>query len=346
MFSSNNFANYYKTAIFILMAILMIVFIGQIADIAIMFFVAFIIAASILPVINRLACRMPRGLAVSLVLLLLFVGILLIVVPLTMLTINQFALVINDAPNYLGKFSDFINSKSFHDLFNQYFDSVNVETIGQSLSTFAGNILNQGLTAGKVIANSITGIVMVTIMVFYLCLDEDHMKNAYLAFFPPKFKKKASEILDILTEKVGGYVLAQISVMAAVGIMTFIGLLIVGHPQALLIGFLTFILDIVPVIGPAVALIIGTLAAFNGGIGYMLLVLVIMGLAQWIESQFLRPYLFGKFMDMHPLLIIVSLLIGAKFLGVSGIILGPAFASLVCVLINELYIKQINSSGK
>lgn len=346
VFLRNDFANYYKTAIFILMAILMIVFIGKIADIAITFFVAFIISASVLPVINKLASKMPRGLAVSLILLLLFAGILLIVIPLAMLTVNQFALILSDIPNYFDKTVAFINSQKFHEIFSQYIDSSNFETIGQNLSTFAGNILSQGLSAGKIIANSITSIVMVVITVFYLCVDEEHMKKSYLSFFPPKFKKKANEILDIITTKVGGYVLAQISVMAVVGIMTFIGLLIVHHPQALLIGFLTFVLDIVPVVGPAIALIIGALAALNGGVGYVILVLFVMGLAQWVESQFVRPYLFGKFMDMHPLLIIISLLIGAKFLGVMGVILGPAFASLVCVLVNELYIKQINAGGK
>ena len=69
MFSNTNFANYYKTAIFIIMAILMLIFIGQIADVAIMFFIAFIISASCMPLINKLQKYMPRTLAAVLVLL-------------------------------------------------------------------------------------------------------------------------------------------------------------------------------------------------------------------------------------------------------------------------------------
>ena len=105
-------------------------------------------------------------------------------------------------------------------------------------------------------------------------------------------------------------------------------------------------MDIIPVIGATVAVILGVITANDGGIGFMLLTLGIMLIAQWLQNQILRPLLFGKFMDIHPLLIIVSLLIGAKFLGIFGVILGPAFASLVCVLVNELYIRQINSDGK
>ena len=57
----------------------------------------------------------------------------------------------------------------------------------------------------------------------------------------------------------------------------------------------------------------------------------------------LRPIVIGKLMNIHPLTIVLSLLIGAKFLGFWGVILGPAIASVVCVLIDELYIKPINN---
>lgn len=345
MFSNNNFASWYKTIIFIIMAILVIIFIGKIADIAIMFFGAFIISASLLPVINKLKKYMPRGLAVVLILLLVLIGILLIFIPLTMLTVNQVASFIEEAPKHLVKLHSIMNAEFMGHSLAKFFNTNGFENLGQGLNAFAGNILSQGLTAGKVIANSITSILMVSIMVFYLSMDSDYMKKAYIAFFPPKFKQKAGEVLDILTVKTGGYVLAQILSMIGVGIMTFIGLLIIGHPHPTIIGFLTFILDLIPVVGATIAVTLGVITANDGGIGYMLLALVIMLIAQWAQNQILRPLLFGKFMDIHPLLIIVSLLIGAKFFGFLGVILGPAFASLVCVLVNELYIKQINTSG-
>ncbi len=346
MFERVNFSNYYKTAIFIIMAVLMLIFIGQTADVAIMFFIAFIISASLLPVVNKLQKYMPRALSVSLILLLTIVGILLIFVPLTILTINKAAYLINLAPEYIDKLNIFLSEKALKYPYINSFDPSSLNSLGQGLSSFAGNILTQGLTAGKVIANSVVGILMVTIMIFYLCMDESYIKCAYLTFFPPKFKKKAEEILDILMEKVGGYVLAQILSMAGVGILTFLGLLICHHPHSGLIGFLAFILDIIPVVGATIAVTIGVISAFGGGFGYMVLILAVMLLAQLAQNQLLRPYLFGKFMNIHPLLIIISLLIGSKFLGVGGVILGPAFASLVCVLVNELYIKQINGSNK
>ncbi len=343
---ANSFSNYYKTAIFIIMAILTIVFIGRIADIAIMFFAAFIIAASTLPLIEKLKKFMPRTLAVVLILLLVLIGVLLVFIPLGIITINQTALLFEEAPKYIDQLKTLLGFEIFGHKLSDFINFNTFENFGSSLSTVAADLVNRGLNAGKVIANSITSILAVSIMVFYLCVDEEHMKKAYLAFFPPKFKTKAKEVLDILTSKVGGYVLAQVLSMIGIGVLTFLGLLIIRHPQALLVGFITFVTDLIPVVGAFVAVLLGIVTAHEGGIGYMVLTLAVMMIAQWLQNQILRPVLFSKFMDMHPLLIIVSLLIGAKFLGFTGVVLGPAFASLVCVLVNELYLKQINNDGK
>ena len=166
----------------------------------------------------------------------------------------------------------------------------------------------------------------------------------FRSFFPPKFKQKAENILNSIKTKVGGYVFAQALSMIIVGLLSFIGLLIIGNSHALLIGFLACILDIIPVIGATVAVAVALYTAISGGLFYVILTFIIMMLAQWLQNQIFRPILFGKFMDTHPLLIIVSLLIGAKFMGFWGVVLAPAMASIVCVLIDELYIKPINKN--
>ena len=170
------------------------------------------------------------------------------------------------------------------------------------------------------------------------------MKKRFLEFFPPKFKQKAENILTSIKTKVGGYVFAQALSMIIVGLLSFIGLLIIGNQHALLIGFLACILDIIPVIGATIAVGVALYTAISGGLLYVLLTFAVMMLAQWLQNQIFRPILFGKFMDTHPLLIIVSLLIGAKFMGFWGVVLAPAMASIVCVLMDELYIKPINKT--
>ena len=69
---------------------------------------------------------------------------------------------------------------------------------------------------------------------------------------------------------------------------------------------------------------------------------VVYMIAQWAQNQLLRPIVFGKLLNMHPLMIIVALLISARFLGFWGVILSPAIASVICVLVDELYLNKIN----
>ena len=70
-------------------------------------------------------------------------------------------------------------------------------------------------------------------------------------------------------------------------------------------------------------------------------VIIIFGLAQLVENQFVRPYVFSKFLNLHPLVIYLFLLIAAKYLGIIGVLFAPAIAATVVVLIEELYIKNM-----
>ena len=222
---------------------------------------------------------------------------------------------------------------------------INTEALKVDTSQVVGNLVSHSIEAGKIVANSFTTIFAVAIMIFYLALDESHIKNAFIAFFPQKYKQRAGEIVDTISERVGGYVFAQILSMAFVGFLTMIGLLLIGHKHALILGFLTFILDLVPVIGPAIAVIAGVLSATGHGFLFVFLTFAIFMVVQWLENQLLRPVIFAKLMDMHPLTIIISLLIGARFLGFWGVILGPAIASVICVLVDELYLKRVEEQA-
>ena len=102
-------------------------------------------------------------------------------------------------------------------------------------------------------------------------------------------------------------------------------------------------LDIIPVIGPAIAILIGLTTSVAGGFVAVLLTFLVYILAQWAQNQLLRPILFGKMLNMHPLMIIVSLLVAARFLGFWGIVLAPTIACVICILVDELYLNKINN---
>ena len=172
--------------------------------------------------------------------------------------------------------------------------------------------------------------------------DKEQVKTAYMSLFPSQMKTKADEIIETISKKIGGYVVAQVATMTSVGIIMAIGLMLIRVEYAVLLGLITAVLDIVPVVGPGLALIICLITAYKSGPLTLALILLIFAIAQVAENNLVRPYIFGKFLDLHPLLIYLFLFITAQYLGVVGVIFAPAIAATVCVLIQELYIKNIN----
>ena len=155
-------------------------------------------------------------------------------------------------------------------------------------------------------------------------------------------KKKASDIVIKIAEKVGGYVIASIISGLVIWLLIAISLLILNVYFAFSLGLIAGVLDIIPVLGPTIALTLIILSAFKKGIWIVVIALVIFLGVQQISNNIVRPVVFGKFMDLHPLVIIFALLVGGKFGGLLGLILAPAIAAIISVLIDELYLKTIN----
>ena len=134
--------------------------------------------------------------------------------------------------------------------------------------------------------------------------------------------------------------------MSTVAILTAVGLMVLKVEYAVLLGLVAGLLDIVPIVGPTLAFVLGLLFALPQGWLVVLGVIVVYLAAQWISNNFIRPFVFGKFLDLHPIIIIFAFLIAAQFLGVWGVILSPAIAALLLTLFDELYLKTINKNEK
>lgn len=331
-----------KNTLVFFILILLAFLAGNIADILLMLFAAYVLTCAINPLVSKLQKYVPRVLAVSLILLLLLIGVLGFLIPLFAVTVKQIIIFVENFPNYIDNIQNVLNFNVFGFSLAKI---INTEALKVDTSAIVGNLFTHSIEAGKMVANSFTTILAVAIMIFYLAYDETHIKNAFIAFFPQKYKARAGEIVDTISNRVGGYVFGQLLSMAFVGFLTMIGLLIIGHKHALILGFITFVLDIVPVIGPTIAVAAGLISASGSGFLFVLLTFAIFMVVQWLENQVLRPVIFGKLMDMHPLTIIVSLLVGARFLGFWGVILGPAIASVICVLVDELYLKRVDKQA-
>ena len=329
-----------KNIILFIIAILFIIFIKKIKDIAILFFASYVIACSLNPLVDKLTKKFSRAAASTIV---LSTGLLisaLFIIPIFIIGGQQISSFLNLLPEHINSLKDYIIQNP---MFNKsILNDLDLGSLISSTSGMTSKFVNGSINAGMEFASAVVYFLAACIIIYYFMADKDSVRKAYLTLFPRPMKKRAEEIIDTISQKIGGYVIAQIATITSVGLIMTIGLLLLRVDYAILLGILNAILDLIPVIGPTIGLIIAILVSFKMGPLTIALVIGVFIIAQWAENNLVRPYIFSKFLDLHPLIIYFFLFVTAQYFGVVGVIFAPAIAATVCVLIEELYIKNIN----
>ena len=329
-----------KNIVFFIIAILFIVFVTKIKDIAILFFASYVIACSLNPLVDKFAKRFKRGVASAIVLTLTVLVLGAFFIPIIGMAGHEIKSFVAHIPQYIDYIKEFLSTTPI--INKSQLAQIDIGDFISSASGFTTNFVNKSINISVNFASAMVYLLAALIIIYYFMADKEQVKKTYMSLFPENMKKRADEIIETISKKIGGYVIAQVATMTSVGIIMAIGLMIIKVDYAILLGLITAILDIVPVVGPALALVICLITAYKAGPLTLALILLVFAIAQIAENNLVRPYIFGKFLDLHPLIIYLFIFITAQYLGVVGVIFAPAIAATVCVLIEELYIKNIN----
>ena len=330
----------FKNITFTIVVLLFLFFIFNCKDIAIMFFACFVIACSLNPIVDKLSKKLPRGIATDIVTAGILLLMLAVFIPVCILSFEQISMFMDKLPNYIDHFDEFIFGipilKQFHFLAND------ADNLMEQMSMSSSDLVTHAIDIGKVVGKTCMYLIVSVIIIFNLVSDKINIKNYYLRAFPSNMRKQAEEVGNIIAEKMGGYLVALIATSFSVMVVMLVGLLIFKIPYALLLALVTGVLDIIPVVGPALAFIICLIAVYESGTAAIFAVIGVFVLAQLVENNLVRPYVFGKVMHIHPIVIFLFLFIAAEYIGFVGVIFAPALAALVAVLFEELYLKRIN----
>ncbi|MBR2525105.1 AI-2E family transporter [bacterium] len=332
-----------KNLVFLLLLLIVLILLPQISELIMLFFACFVLACSMLPIVNWIDKKTNnRTLSVIIVVVMAVILTLAFILPVFTITIEQISLFFQSVPEKLAEIQTYLHNFNFagHSL-SEFVNAENIMDNGQEI---AKSILSQSWNITMGFVQGIIVFVAIVTILFYMLKDSKYMKDKFIEFFPDNMKERANEITEKISQKVGGYVIATIISCFAIWIMIAISLLILKVEFAFSLGLIAGVLDIIPVLGPTIALTLIILSAYKRGVIVIALALVLFLGVQQISNNVIRPVVFGRFMDLHPLVIIFSLLVGGKFGGLIGLILAPAIAAIITVLIDELYLKTINKS--
>ncbi len=331
-----------KNIFFIILMTIAFYFLIKAKEITMLFFACYVLACSLNPLVNFLEKKkLNRSLATSLVLCFAIIITLAFFIPLFYIAVEQFTLFLHMLPEKLQMLQTFIQNFSF---FGQKLpDLVDINLIFGNNTTIIKNILSQSLNLTIGFFQTIVVFVAIVTIIFYLLNDKIYLKNKLVEFFPKDIKKQAEIITNKISSKVGGYVIAIILSNTAIWVMVTLSLAILNVEFAFSLGLISGLLDIIPIVGPTIALTLIIITAYQKGIFIIILAIIFFLAIQQISNNLVRPLVFGKFLDLHPLMIIFALFIGGTFMGIFGVIFAPAIATIISVLVNELYLKNIKN---
>ncbi|MDY6310022.1 MAG: AI-2E family transporter [Cyanobacteriota bacterium] len=332
-----------KTIIFIILAVGLLLIAPKLMGLLLLLFASYILAAALNPFVNKFEEKIKnRTWASILILLLSILVIFALILPIIIVGIKEVQLLIAILPQKVSVLYKFLIG------FKLYGHSVGdlmptTDSLISSSGDIAQGIVNGSINATVAVFQSIFVALALCMFVFYILVDKQYLKDKFIEFFPPAIKQKAANILHDITTKVGNYVRAQLLSMVAVGLMVALVAAILGIDYPILLGLISGICEIIPVLGPTIAVSVIVAIAFPLGVVKIILAIVGFLLVQNISNYMIRPFLFGKFMKLHPITILVALFVAEEFLGVWGVILSPAIAATVCVLVDELYLAPMNA---
>ncbi|MFT0546235.1 AI-2E family transporter [Allopusillimonas ginsengisoli] len=201
-------------------------------------------------------------------------------------------------------------------------------------------------SAASLTVGALSAVTLAIIMGIYLAADPDLYRRGLLRLFPVDYRPRLRRGLDAASQGLHRWLLGQFCSMAAVGLMTAIGLWALDMPLAAVLGLIAALLAFVPFFGPIVAGILAVMLAFTEGpMDALYVALLFLGIQQ-VEGDVLMPMLQRWAIRLPPILGLMSVVVFSILFGLPGVVLATPMIIVVMVLVQKLYVEDVLEDGR
>ncbi|OQW89503.1 MAG: AI-2E family transporter [Rhodoferax ferrireducens] len=323
------------------------------------FVVAAILAYALTPVVDWLdnlgRGRLPRVVAVvlvELVFLAMLLSIALLIVP---ILVKQLPQLREQVPPLLDQLNVFLAPKLAALGLNVSLDVAGIraflmEHLSANLEDGVSQLLASAKMGGSVALSILGNGVLIPVALFYFLMDWRRFIGMLLNLVPPGTRSVVNSFTAEADGVLGQYLRGQILVMMVLAVYYSVGLALFGLDLALPIGVFTGLAIAIPYVGFGLGLILALLAGFlefsaqSGHVSALVMVAVVYGLGQLVESFFLTPRLVGERIGLHPLAVIFALLAFGHSFGFVGVLIALPLSAVLLVAIRRARDTYLNSA--
>lgn len=308
----------HKTVIFITVFILALWLTFLIRDLLLILFVAIILMSALSPMVkflNRFKVPKTLGIAATYIIIIAATtGLLAVILPPLVEETGRLFLTL---PPRLDQLFDMV--------------AIDKSVLNSQLSEFSKNIFSITLS----IFDNILTIIFLLVLTFYLILERENLEGRLSSFFVGR-EERVKKLIVKIEEKLGGWLRGQLFLSLIIGILSYIGLLILGIPYALPLAVVAGILEVVPVIGPIIAAIPSILIALTISPILSLGVAAMYFVIQQLENHLIVPQVMRRAVGLNPLVVILAIAIGSRLLGFAGALLAVPIAVVLQIVVTEI----------
>ncbi|MBH0230503.1 AI-2E family transporter [Halobacillus yeomjeoni] len=287
--------------------------------------------------------KVNRILAILIVFLLYIVAGFIVVQFIAPIAQQQFTRLINNLPRMIDMFGETITYwQQNQDIIPSQFDST-IQNVIENLQKYLQD-------ASKIIINVISqligfvfALVLVPFFLFFMLKDGDKLVPFIKQFLGKRTGNSFEKLAHSVDRTLNAFILGQMTVSIVVGLLLLVGYLIIGLHYSLTLALFAMFMNVIPFVGPFLAVIPAILVAFFQDPILAVWVAVIMVIAQQIEGNFVSPNVMGKALNIHPLTIITLILAAGSIAGFIGLIFAiPAYA-VIKTVITHFYHEWLDS---
>jgi predicted PurR-regulated permease PerM len=307
-------------------------------DVLIWVAIALFLAMALNPAVDWLQGRgiHRRGIAVGIV----FVSAVLAVIAVGALFVPTLVREVNDfaqaVPGYVDDLTKGRGRLGFLERDYQIVEKVR-EAIEKSGASGVLGLSSTALAVTKSVVNAVVAVITIAFLTLFMLIEGPTWVERLYSLLPETSQPRWRNVGQEIYRTVGGYVTGNLAISFVAGISSTAVLLLLGVPYAVALGLLVGILDLIPLAGATIAAVIVSTVGFLHSVTAGIVLIVFFIVYQQFENQVLQPLVYGRTVQLSPLIVLIAVLMGAKLAGVIGALGAiPVAGSIQVIVIDWL----------